>query len=214
MFEAARREGGATSLPISPDGPLREFSDWAAVGLRADPLGSGRLVSAVPWCPAWGCVIPENGLEGYAAGERPKPFAAELACEGDPFLATLEHTTYQSVGQRAAVRASLTTPAGGTLAISLATGEGKSLIFQLAAKVGFASDDEPSGGLVVVVVPTVALAIDHENAAVRKGFESPIAYRGGDSVSNQALMDRLRADMQSPVRRVPRSDLRPIEEHS
>lgn len=196
QFESGRREGGAPNLPVAAEGPMRGFAKWASLGLRDEPFGSGRLVSAEPWRPPWGVDIPREGLEAYAVAERTKPAASGLPCAGDPFLAAVGHTTYQSVGQRAAVRAALTTPAGGTLAVSLATGEGKSLIFQLAARIGFAGDETPAG-VVVVVVPTVALAVDHENAAFAKGFDGPIAYRGGDEVSNAILKSRLEAGGQS-----------------
>jgi superfamily II DNA/RNA helicase len=89
-------------------------------------------------------------------------------------------------------------PPGGSLAVCLATGEGKSLIFQLVARLGFcAAGDRPKEGLTVVVTPTVSLAIDHENAAAERGFERPIAYRGGDATSNAALTGAIEQGAQS-----------------
>lgn len=70
-------------------------------------------------------------------------------------------TTYQkykSFEQKSAVYSAINLPLGSTLLISLPTGGGKSLITQMLTAV----DD----GLTLVVVPTVALAIDQYNAAI------------------------------------------------
>lgn len=187
------RQGAGASFALSSASPLQSFERWDEVGLLAEDLPDGVLVSAKPWVPAWGNPAGEP-FDTLAVSEARRPSAETSACAGDPFLETLRHATYQSVGQRAAVRSALTTPRGATLAVALATGEGKSLIFQLAAKLGFAGDQAGEGGLVLVVVPTVALAIDHENAAIEKGLEGPIAYRSGSSENNLALIAHIDAD--------------------
>lgn len=196
LFETARRDGSNASLVLARGSPLQSFDGWAEFDLAADPLDGGWLVSALRWRPDW-VATPPDGLDGYASAERPRRFVDEAAVAGDPFLTSLGYPHYQSVGQRAAVRAALTTPPGGTLAVGLATGEGKSLIFQLVAKIDFS---EPGGardgGLTVVVTPTVALAIDHENSAVEKGFARPVAYRGGDDQSNASLIAAIEAGTQ------------------
>lgn len=66
---------------------------------------------------------------------------------------------YRSLSQKAAVRALFTAPAGSGLLVSLPTGAGKSLMFQLAALHG---REAHVGSCVVVVTPTIALALDHE----------------------------------------------------
>lgn len=197
LHETQRREGLAASLVLPPGSPLQGFTQWAESGLRADPLDGGWLVHAEPWRPDWAATAPD-GLDGYAAGESPRRFADGAIVARDPCLAALDYPAYQSVGQRAAVRSALTTPPGGSLAVGLATGEGKSLLFQLVAKVGFAtSGDTAAPGLTVVVTPTVALAIDHENSAIEKGFTAPIAYRGGEASSNATLVAGIEAGTQS-----------------
>lgn len=197
-YEISRRQGGQASFILDEASPLRGFSNWNAIGLAADRLGGGWLVSARAWIPDWATSAQGEGPDTLAASERPRAAIDPLTPAGDPFLEMLGHTQYRSIGQRAAARSALTTPAGGTLAVSLATGEGKSLIFQLIAKVGFATSAQPSeDGLTLVVTPTVALAIDHENAALEKGFEGPMAYRSGDSENNDALAQRIREDAQS-----------------
>lgn len=69
------------------------------------------------------------------------------------------HTSYQSRAQRDAVRALALQPPGSTLMVSLPTGSGKSLLFQLAPLL---ERETERGACVVVIVPTIALAIDHE----------------------------------------------------
>ena len=62
------------------------------------------------------------------------------------------------------------------MAIDLPTGEGKSLVFQAIDEVGFASNAILGGdGVTLVIVPTVALAYDHENACGMSS-EVPLAY--------------------------------------
>lgn len=191
--EASQRSNASARLFLPSGSPLDGF-DLDRVGLGAAPLNGGRLVSARSWRPDWTADDTEDGLEAYASSEAWKRTDFGAVAEGDPFLGQVGHSAYQSVGQRAAVRAALTTPPGASLTVSLATGEGKSLIFQLAARLGFS---DGMRGLVVVVTPTVALAIDHENAAIEKGFSGPIAYRGGQEASNALLIQAIREGRQA-----------------
>jgi ATP-dependent DNA helicase RecQ len=197
VHEAARRQDAGVSIALAQGSPLQDFQAWNDVGLGAQRLADGWLVSELPWSPSWAAEPAGEPLDAFAAAERTRPAAEHASCAGDPFLERLGHTRYQSVGQRAAVRSALTTPSGATLAVSLATGEGKSLIFQLIARVGFAGSEPSEPGLTLVVVPTVALAIDHENAALEKGLEAPIAYRGGDAENNQTLISLIDQDAQA-----------------
>ncbi len=60
--------------------------------------------------------------------------------------------------------------------VSMPTGSGKSLLFQLAALEGRRSH---SGGCVVVITPTVALALDHERTlSAMAGLEGSLALTG------------------------------------
>lgn len=196
-YETSRRQGGLASITLGVGSPLQSFADWDDLGLAADKLDGGWLVSQRAWTPDWATSPQGEGPDALAASEWPRPAIEAFMPAGDPFLETLGYSRYHSVGQRAAARSALTTPAGATLAVSLATGEGKSLIFQLIAKVGFATSASPSEDeLTLVVTPTVALAIDHENAALEKGFEGPMAYRSGNAENNDALVQRIREDRQ------------------
>lgn len=84
---------------------------------------------------------------------------------------------YKSFEQKAAIYSALKLPKGHTLLVSLPTGSGKSLITQMLAAV----DD----GLTLVVVPTVALAID-QNIAAMSSLSDDVknnifCYRGGQN---------------------------------
>ena len=86
-----------------------------------------------------------------AAGRRAPP---------DAFLIRFSpHRGYRTEAQRTAARALATMPACGTLLVSMPTGGGKSLMFQLMAMQARLEDPHAS---VAVIVPTVALALDHE----------------------------------------------------
>jgi ATP-dependent DNA helicase RecQ len=69
------------------------------------------------------------------------------------------HVAYQSATQKAAIRALLTMPGGAALMISMPTGSGKSLLFQLGPR--FWRETEPQA-CCVVITPTIGLADDHE----------------------------------------------------
>jgi ATP-dependent DNA helicase RecQ len=89
------------------------------------------------------------------------------------------NVTYLSLAQKGAVRALLTQPTGSGLMASMPTGAGKSLLFQLAA---LHARQERSGACVVVVTPTVALALDHERSlSTMPGLEGSRALTGDQS---------------------------------
>lgn len=156
------------------------------------------VLSARPWTPEWlpgsEIVFPEPPLSESKAKRR--NYSPVL---GDPFLSLLRHETYQSVGQREAIRAILTSPPGATLVVNLPTGSGKSLCAHLPAQL----ESDPVG-VTIVVVPTVALAIDQERAFREKtGVSYATAYYSDNSVDGQErrdeIRDRIRQGTQSIV---------------
>lgn len=80
-------------------------------------------------------------------------------------------TTYLTEGQRQAAWAAMFAPPGSTTLITLPTGAGKSLTVQLAAWVD-SKHGTYAGGTTIVIVPTIALAID-QNEAARQHFRNP-----------------------------------------
>ena len=92
----------------------------------------------------------------YGKGEfvhEPRPLSL-----GDGLLAqTTAFTHYRAYEQKIAVHSALTLPPGFTMLLSLPTGGGKSLVTQMLTGV--------QQVLTLVIVPTVALALDQERAA-------------------------------------------------
>jgi ATP-dependent DNA helicase RecQ len=101
------------------------------------------------------------------------------------------HLRYQNEAQKAAVRALLTQPGGSGLMVSMPTGSGKSLLFQLAVRFG---RTRHPGACAIVITPTIALALDHARTlSSMAGLEASRALTGdtppGDS---QAIVDAFR----------------------
>ena len=166
-----------------------------------DRFGLVRLgataVSADAWRPEWlgsGAVAAD---EAHAA----LPRRPEAAAAGDPVLEAMGFATYRSSGQRGALRAALLAPEGSTLLVVLPTGAGKSLLAHLPPLV--------EGGLTVVVVPTVALALDQarslEDHAAEGGVpwgDRPFAYVGGGGARGEAQRDLIRRRVLGGTQRI------------
>lgn len=203
LRQALRREEARRGYEVGPRVTVRharfaEFEGWRRVGLAVEPVSGGVRVSAEPWMPGWLATTTPLGVDDIAAGEAVRRAFGGRDCAGDPFLAAIGRTHYRSAGQRAAVRAALSTPAGAALVVALPTGEGKSMIFQLVHAVGFAGSAAPAGhGVTLVIVPTVALGVNHEEEAVSVcGLERPLAYQGGAAAANATIAERIAAGTQ------------------
>ncbi|PSO19510.1 MULTISPECIES: DEAD/DEAH box helicase [Bradyrhizobium] len=96
------------------------------------------------------------------------------------------HIRYQSEAQKAAVRALLTQPSGSGLLVSMPTGSGKSLLFQLAA---LFERRRAAGACVLVITPTIALALDHARTLRNfPGLEASRALTGDTPVQEKNLI--------------------------
>ena len=150
-------------------------------------------VRALPWIPSW---LPDATRDpGWQAArlERRRFGPDDKGPVADPFIKRLGHSRYRSGGQRAAIRSALFAPPGSTTAIALPTGEGKSLVFQAINEIGFSFDPDVPGrdGVTLVIVPTIALAYDHERKYQEKGNE-PLAYVGSSATDVRArIRDRI-----------------------
>lgn len=190
--EHVRRGATVTPAVLVSHPRFNGFAAWDAVGLSSAGAGEARLVTLHAWTPAW-LSNPGDGVETFAASEATRREFNNAGSEGDPLLAAVGRTSYRSRGQRAAVRAALSTPAGGSLVVALPTGEGKSMIFQLVQTVGFVGADQAENrGVTLVIVPTVALGVNHEQEAVNVcGLSPPLAFQGGNDVQNNIIAERI-----------------------
>lgn len=133
-----------------------------------------RITGTRPWAPAWLrgdsrvidlAISAPHGIRG-ATGHTPSLARETTAPPIDPFLmGRVDFSAYRGVGQREAVRAAVRCPDGEALYVVLPTGTGKSLVGQVRGLV------EPAR-TTVVIVPTIALAMDQE----REVRGSPVAH--------------------------------------
>lgn len=200
------RRGGGSKPRVPRLSGLDACAD--AVGLQIEE----GYVRARPWLPAWTSSTGHDPAVAAAAGVRRRFGSEDNRPIADPFMERLDRNRYRSFGQRAAIRSALLTPPEATLAIDLPTGEGKSLVFQVINEVGFASDPSVSAsdGVTLVVVPTVALAYDHENAC-RRSAEQFLAYVGGaDEERRAAILTRVAQGNQGLVFAAPEAACRSL----
>lgn len=137
---------------------------WRSAGLSvvAEKVDSITLRDDRPWAPSW---LPGSDrvspLQAAILETRRRQPMSEASLDLDPAIASgcglsQEFQTYSCPGQQQAIHAAMFLKPGGTLAVNLPTGSGKSLVAWAAAMLA------PAGMLTVVIVPTVALALDQE----------------------------------------------------
>jgi ATP-dependent DNA helicase RecQ len=118
-------------------------------------------------------------LSGLEDGLRFEGAPRQLFDSASPdavLLRSTPHKQYKNAAQKAAVRALLTMPPGGGLMVSMPTGSGKSLLFQIAAR---EAQRRRSASCIVVITPTVALALDHHRTLSNMaGLEGSVALTG------------------------------------
>ncbi len=117
--------------------------------------------------------------EGFLEASRLDSASRASFVSGSPDAVLLRHSAHQAYrtpAQKAAVRALLTMPPGAELMVSMPTGCGKSLLFQLYPN--FCQAHRP-GACVVVITPTIALALDHARTlAGIPGLQNSRAFTG------------------------------------
>ena len=106
-----------------------------------------------------------------------------------------EFVQYRAPTQKAAIRALTLMPAGASLLVTLPTGAGKSLLFQIAPGLS-----DAAGGCAVVIVPTVALALAHvQSLRAITGLESSECVHGGQSYENRQAIYNAFSRGQVPI---------------
>jgi ATP-dependent DNA helicase RecQ len=121
-------------------------------GVAVSPVGD---LVADPFAPSWlkaDRFDPEEGIDS-----RPQPRRCPEELPGEPYVKSVGYHRWHSQAQKEAAWQVLTSPPGTTTLVALPTGSGKSLCFQLLSRFGT--------GLTIVIVPTIALAIDQWRSA-------------------------------------------------
>lgn len=196
-------QSGASQTTRVPDkSPWPDRHVWEACGVEVLSEGpQGLLVKARMWTPDWLPQAGNNPPEAAAFGEAVRRNYEPVS--GDPFVGAAGFDSYRSSGQRDAVRAVMTSPAGSTLVINLPTGAGKSLCAHLPAL-----NRSRDYGVSVVVVPTTALAIDQERA-ISPHVPHPTAYyqdqTPGGTERREKIRERIRDGSQRIVFTSPES---------
>lgn len=165
------------------DVPWPTIKQWSLVGVRAGPISKSQLrLTASPWEPDW--VPGRENIDAVDARVSLAPYPIgyvrkTVEVPADPFLhrtfpnAEFNLSTYTSAAHKQAVRSVLSCPAGSTLIVNLPTGAGKSTV---ALAPVFSGD-----GVSVMVVPTVALALDQERRVrddLKVDLDLDYAYTG------------------------------------
>lgn len=149
-------------VPMARDPRWPAGAVWKSVGCHLSHSADGEIIAAAePWWP------PITGTESAAAASRAVSAVYDnrrsqshkpATVPADPFWRdSLGYTTYRSVAQRQTARVVATAPAGATIIAVLPTSAGKtSVVLARALR------DSRYGGVSVIVVPTVVLALDLE----------------------------------------------------
>lgn len=195
IFSHTLSENTVIQVPINNKWPLSE-NEWLKFGLKAEKVVTYWHVSSIPWSPNW---IPdsENGVDTFSSQEleRRTYFTNDQSNNDniknfDPFLLKHNFNAYRSRDQRDAVRTALSMPPGASLIISLPTGEGKSRVFQALCEPGFVNNVKK--GIILVIVPTVTLALDHEKSfSACFNLTEPLAYVGGREEKNKLIYQKI-----------------------
>ncbi len=185
--------GGEFELRVPRDTGWPSEGDWAGFGCDARVAGPGHyFVRPRRWQPSW---LDNGAPDVIEAGIREENRRQDRSVASDPLVVEYTGLThYVSLGQRAAVQAAFFIPPGSTAIITLPTGGGKTLAFQLPA-LAWAGQ----GGTTLVVTPTTALAKDQEERfrallgsrqENRLQTSMPFAYHGGlDEDSKSTILE-------------------------
>ncbi len=113
----------------------------------------------------------------------PRKRAPDESFAAEAYLQSIGYKRWRSQAQKEAAWATATAPLGSTRVVVLPTGSGKSLCFQLLPRF--------SVGLTVVVVPTIALALDQQVNAARLFAKTPdvnpLSFASDDNPEATAL---------------------------
>lgn len=110
IYEYARRAYEVPPTLRIAHPKLTQFQGWDKVGIAAVRSADCMLITARLWQPNWLSKGDGQGVETLASSENIRRVFNAEGTEGDPFLQSVGRSSYRSPGQRAAVRAALSTP--------------------------------------------------------------------------------------------------------
>lgn len=180
--EAVRLSGGdALSLPVD----LRTAGlTGERFGLSIDSGPHSSIARIVRWAPDRDVpvALADELLSVLRVDPEQRRVHSPAAADG-VLLRNTPFVEYRNLTQKAAVRAALTMPPASTLLVRMSTGTGKSLLFQLAAMF---EREKYKYATVVVLVPTIALALDQARGALAfEGLKGSCALTSQDSLAER-----------------------------
>jgi ATP-dependent DNA helicase RecQ len=186
-------------LRVPRGGPWPEADIWTRCLCKVVRTSTDHhFLHASAWQPQWLTCPEDHDPLVPALMEEARRSVEQLPA--DPAIQeVLGVTHYLGPGQRMAVRSALLLRPGGSLLAVLPTGGGKSMVMLAPALLQGGSD-----GLTLVIVPTVALALDQarRTAALFARYESghrvgAWAYHGGlEEEEKRAIRQRIREGTQ------------------
>ena len=165
---------GRTSLPGKLYNLAKEYG--SEFGLVCE---GNRQVSCQMNIPVW--LSPKQYVKDVYALKQDSLTESEKISSGDALLhKNTIFSNYKSYEQKLAIYTAINLPVNHCLLISQPTGGGKSLITQILSSV--------TNGLTVVIVPTVALALDQLSAAKHnlRDNDSIFCYRGEQTAAERS----------------------------
>lgn len=195
-FQRGKENLTTLRIPMYDEWPTE--NEWNLVGINASKNELSWEIYADYWAPKWLNGSSIQAVDFQASSDvniresvHFNTYATDIFLEA----CGRDYSKYSGSDQQKAIRATLALQRGKTLAISLPTGEGKSLVFKSINSVGFY--DTLNSGLTLVIVPTVTLALDQEKGMqFEKNNTNPYAYVGKREIENKILKEKIKSHEQ------------------
>jgi ATP-dependent DNA helicase RecQ len=191
-----RENGDRFPVAVASHARLPTRDQWLEGGCECQAFEGGVTVRARQWRPSWLAGTADDppaqaASLGRHAGLGP---AVDIEPPADPFYqAATRRTEYRTAGQRIALHTVLAAKPGSTVIANLPTRTGKSALAFVPALLGASQ-----GRTALVIVPTVALAIDQERQFLQ--LQSPLADAPRNLAFHGELSDQTKQDMKRRLR--------------